>query len=268
MKIASFNVNGLRARLHQLHALIELHEPDIIGLQETKIADDIFPYKKIEKLGYKPFFYGQKNHYGVAFLTKMQPKIIQYGFPNENKDTQRRLIIIEIHSAIGDITIINGYFPQGENRNHPSKFIDKKKFFNDLQNYVFKKISITNLVLVIGDINIAITDLDIGIGEYNYKRWLRDGKCAFLPEERILINDLLKIGLIDTWREKYPKVYNKFSWFDYRSKGFNDNRGLRIDVILASNCLAKLCIESGIDYQIRSMDKPSDHAPVWSKFQI
>lgn len=110
-------------------------------------------------------------------------------------------------------------------------------------------------------------DLDIGIGEENRKRWLRTGKCSFLPEEREWMDRLMSWGLVDTFRHANPQTADRFSWFDYRSKGFDDNRGLRIDLLLASQPLAECCVETGIDYEIRSMEKPSDHAPVWATFR-
>ncbi|HHU8886922.1 TPA: exodeoxyribonuclease III, partial [Escherichia coli] len=110
-------------------------------------------------------------------------------------------------------------------------------------------------------------DLDIGIGEENRKRWLRTGKCSFLPEEREWMERLMSWGLVDTFRHANPQTADRFSWFDYRSKGFDDNRGLRIDLLLASQPLAECCVETGIDYEIRSMEKPSDHAPVWATFR-
>ena len=116
-----------------------------------------------------------------------------------------------------------------------------------------------------GDMNISPTDLDIGIGEDNKKRWLRTGKCSFLPEERQWLNQLHALGLTDLFRQQHPTVNDRFSWFDYRSAGFNDNRGLRIDQLLASATLAQQCQASDIDYAIRAMEKPSDHAPVWAQ---
>ena len=121
---------------------------------------------------------------------------------------------------------------------------------------------------MIGDINISPIDLDIGIGEVNRKRWLRDGKCSFLPEEREMLQRLKDWGLTDTFRALHPEVNDQFSWFDYRSKGFDDNRGLRIDVVMATAPLAARCVESAIDYQLRGMERPSDHAPVWSTFRL
>ena len=115
---------------------------------------------------------------------------------------------------------------------------------------------------------ISHQDRDIGIGETNAKRWLRTGKCSFLPEERDWLNEVLDWGLIDTYRTLNPEQDNEFSWFDYRSRGFDDNRGLRIDLILATQTLADRCEESGIDYELRGIEKPSDHAPIWSQFSI
>ncbi len=122
-------------------------------------------------------------------------------------------------------------------------------------------------VIVMGDINISPIDADIGIGEVNRKRWLKTGKCSFQPEEREWLKTLLDWGLEDTFRNQYPDVDDQFSWFDYRSKGFVDNRGLRIDVVLATPALASRCIDTGIDYELRGIEKPSDHAPIWSTFE-
>ncbi len=117
-----------------------------------------------------------------------------------------------------------------------------------------------------GDMNISPTDLDIGIGEENRKRWLRTGKCCFLPEERENDGQADELGLVDTFRHADPQTADRFSWFDYRSKGFDDNRGLRIDLLLASQPLAECCVETGMDYKNRSMEKPSD-PPVWATFR-
>ena len=93
MKFVSFNINGLRARPHQLQALVEQHQPDVIGLQETKVHDDMFPLEEVSKLGYNVFYHGQKGHYGVALLTKAQPVSVSRGFPGDDEESQRRLII-------------------------------------------------------------------------------------------------------------------------------------------------------------------------------
>lgn len=269
MKCISFNINGLRAHFHQLVEIITKHNPDIIGLQETKISDNIFPIDKINNLGYNVLNYGYKNHYGVALLTKTKPNLIQLGNNDVNNCKQCRLIIAKIPNIkIGDIIIFNGYFPQGDNRHHPSKFLDKKNFYLYVLRYLERQLNPNQPILIIGDMNISSTDLDIGIGEQNRKRWLRIGKCSFLPEERIWINKLISWGMVDTWRHLNPNITNYFSWFDYRSKGFEKNIGLRVDLVLASHGLIHHCIDSGIDYNIRSMNRPSDHAPIWATFNL
>ena len=122
-------------------------------------------------------------------------------------------------------------------------------------------------VVVMGDINISPQDLDIGIGDVNSKRWLKTGKCSFQPEEREWLATLMDWGFIDTFRKLHPDTTERYSWFDYRSRGFDDNRGLRIDVVLATPKMAEQCIESDIDYELRGIEKPSDHAPIWSTFK-
>ena len=174
----------------------------------------------------------------------------------------------DIETEKGIITIINGYFPQGECRDHPTKFAAKAKFYQDLQIYLQNNLSPQSHVIIMGDMNISPKDQDIGIGEINKKRWLSAGKCSFLPEEREWMDKLKSWGLVDTYRQQNPEITDQFSWFDYRSKGFVDNRGLRIDLILTSSSLFAYCGETGIDYDIRSMAKPSDHAPIWAKFEL
>ncbi|MEA9389464.1 exodeoxyribonuclease III [Acerihabitans sp. TG2] len=268
MKFVSFNINGLRARPHQLAAIIEQHQPDVIGLQETKVHDDMFPLEDVSKYGYHVYYHGQKGHYGVALLSREAPLAIRKGFVTDELDAQRRIIMADFTTPQGILTVVNGYFPQGESRDHPIKFPAKQRFYQDLQHYVEQNHHAQSLLLIMGDINISPTDLDIGIGEENRKRWLRTGKCSFLPEERQWLARLQDWGLIDTFRQQYPDSADRFSWFDYRSRGFDENRGLRIDLLLASKPLAEACAAVGIDYDIRAMEKPSDHAPIWADFTL
>lgn len=268
-KIISFNINGIRARLHQLQALIDKHQPDIIGLQEIKVHDDQFPLAAVEAMGYHVNFFGQKAHYGVAILSKTAPTQIIKGWPWDEEDAQKRMIIGTWQLASGKtLHVFNGYFPQGENRDHPTKFPAKHQFYADLQRYLDTHHKPDDAVAIIGDMNISPTDLDIGIGEQNAKRWLKTGKCSFLPEEREWLGTLKNWGLKDCFRELYPTEDSQFSWFDYRSKGFDDNRGLRIDLVLASPPLAAQLQSAGIDYELRTMEKPSDHAPIWASFSL
>lgn len=268
MKIISFNINGLRARLHQLQAIIDKHQPDIIGLQEIKVHNDAFPIEDVEAMGYHVYFHGQKAHYGVAMLCKKAALNVTYGFPTDDEDAQKRMIMVETENDSGEkITVLNGYFPQGDNIAHETKYPYKRQFYKDLMFYLNDNHQADENIVVMGDINISPTDLDIGIGEPNQKRWLKTGKCSFQPEEREWLATLMNWGFKDTFRELQPDVTEKYSWFDYRSKGFVDNRGLRIDVVLATSKLASTCIESDIDYELRGIEKPSDHAPIWATFK-
>ena len=271
MKIISFNINGLRARPHQIEALIEKYQPDVIGLQETKVDDPQFPHEVITALGYHVEFFGQKSHYGVCLISKKPPLTLQKGFEGDEDDAQRRMIIGTYETSKGNkVTVLNGYFPQGENIEHPVKFPAKARFYADLQTHLQSNHSPDEHLIVMGDINISPTDKDIGIGEVNRKRWLKTGKTSFQPIEREWLSRLQNWGLEDTFRLKHPEITDRFSWFDYRSRGFEQTpkRGLRIDVILASSPMASVCLNSDIDYDIRGMEKPSDHAPIWAEFDI
>lgn len=267
MRIVSFNINGIRARLHQLEALRDRYDPDIIGLQETKVQDSDFPRQAVEELGYQVAYYGQKSHYGVALLSKSPALQIDYGLLGEDEQAQRRLITGRFENAWGEapIVVINGYFPQGESRDHPIKFPHKQRFYADLQRLLGERYSPADPLLIIGDMNVAPLDLDIGIGADNARRWLRTGKCSFLPEEREWLEALSGWGLHDTYRTAHPEVDDRFSWFDYRSRGFerDPKRGLRIDLVLATESLNRRVSDAGIAYDIRAMERPSDHCPVW-----
>ncbi len=271
MKIMTFNVNSIRVRLHQLEAVIERQAPDIIALQETKVTDGDFPFAAIETLGYRAEWYGQKAHYGVATLSRLPACEVQKGFSGEPADTQRRVLMTTYEQPDGKrVHLVNGYFPQGESRTHPTKFHNKEKFYADMNGYLEQEVENYEWLAVVGDMNVAPAESDIGIGADNAKRWLRTGKCSFLPEERRWLEVLQNKGLVDCYRKMYPDAVDHFSWFDYRSRGFerDPKRGLRIDLILASRSLAQRCTSAGIDYDVRAMNKPSDHAPVWAEFDL
>ena len=265
MKIVSFNINSIRARPHQLIHLRDTHDPDVIGIQETKVNDPEFPIGEIKEIGYHSEYWGQKGHYGVAILSKKKPLKVQKGFIDDSEDDQKRFIQTTFKWGKKEITILNGYFPQGENRSHETKFPKKIKFYNDLEKHIKKLQKIEQNLVVMGDFNVAPSSLDIGIGEQNVKRWLRDGKTAFLPEEIQMWNKIKNLGFVDTWREQNPEENSIYSWFDYRSRMFDDDpkRGLRIDHILLSENLCKSIKSTGIDYDARAMEKPSDHCPIW-----
>ncbi|SEK63939.1 exodeoxyribonuclease III [Halomonas daqiaonensis] len=275
MRLVSFNINGIRARLHQLNALVETHRPAVVGLQETKVQDSEFPVAAVEALGYRVFYHGQKGHYGVALMVDTaqcgEPEAVFYGFPDDGEEAQRRMIGVRLRPDGGDpLTLWNGYFPQGENVEHPVKFPHKRRFYAQLQRLLDEDHHPDEWLAVMGDFNISPEDSDIGIGEANRKRWLREGKTSFQPVEREWLDGIKGWGLADSYRVRYPKTDDRFSWFDYRSRGFerDPRRGLRIDHILVTSPLAEKVTEAGIDYDLRGMEKPSDHAPVWTELAL
>jgi exodeoxyribonuclease-3 len=269
MHFISFNINSIRARLHQLEAIIERYKPDFIGLQETKVDDPQFPLEAIEALGYHCVYHGQKSHYGVALLSKHPPLSITKGFPSDTDDDQKRFVGGS-YEIDGDIVhVYNGYYPQGDSLSHPTKFPTKEKFYTDLTELMSAHDLSKEAVILMGDNNIAPADIDIGIGPENQKRWLRTGKASFQPIERDWLAALTGLGFIDSHRHLNPCA-TELSWFDYRSRGFerDPRTGLRIDLILTSNALTSKLKNAGIDYDIRSMEKPSDHAPCWLELEL
>ena len=270
-EVVSFNINGVRARPHQVEAIKTAYDPDVLALQECKVADDQFPLDWARDLGYVTHVHGQKSHYGVALLSKHAPSEIRKGLPGDGEDAQRRAITGRYPlPGGGEITVVNGYFPQGESRDHAQKFPAKRQFYADLLAYLRTAFSPGDNLVVLGDMNVAPLDRDIGIGADNARRWLRSGKCSFLPEEREWFQALLDWGLVDAYRDLHPEVEDRFSWFDYRSRGFErePRHGLRIDHLLVTAPLRERLREADIDYRIRGMDKPSDHCPVWARFAV
>lgn len=270
MIFVSFNVNSIRARLHQLQQVIDDLNPDFIGLQETKVADAEFPEAEIKKMGYHVHFHGQKTHYGVALLSRQPAESVQKGYPWDEESAQKRLITGHFKADGKAFTVINGYFPQGEKRDHPTKFPAKETFYADLNRYLDEIGNGKERIIIMGDMNIAPVDNDIGIGRDNMKRWLREGKCCFLPEEREWMTALKAKGFTDSFRSLYPDEDATFSWFDYRSRGFerDPRRGLRIDLIMADENVLPQLRAAGVSYSIRAMEKPSDHCPIWADFEL
>ena len=260
IRIICFNINGLRARPHQLKALKEKYDPDIIALQEIKVSDEDFPDQIPTELGFNYYNYGQKGFHGVAIFSKQPPISVIKGLEGGEDESQKRYIQCDYDTNVGIVSICNSYFPQGENRKHPDKFPYKDRYYKRITKHI-ESLS-TNVVLT-GDFNIAPNRNDIGMNEDGIKRWLSQGHTAFLPEEIEWYKKLTNLGLVDIWRERNPNS-TKCSWFDYRSRGFDQDpkRGLRIDHFLLSKNVQEKYINSEIDHELRAMEKPSDHCPV------
>ena len=252
MKIASWNVNSLKVRLPQVLDWINLNQPDVLCLQETKQNNDNFPHDVFDQKGLFSYHNGQNTYNGVALISNKKLISVQLDIPNFNDEQKRFISGIYTNSDGFKYRLISAYIPNGQTLNS-EKFEYKinwlKKFLHFLQK---KNNGIENIIT--GDFNIAPTKLDC----YESKSW--DDKILVSPQERAYFNKLLDLGFIDTFREMHPNA-NEFSWWDYRIP-FKRNLGMRIDHILISKKLLPFLKKAYIDKTTRSLERPSDHVPV------
>ena len=153
MKFVSFNTNGIRARLHQIEALVAKHNPEVIGIQETKVEDGLFPQADLEALGLHAEWFGQKGHYGVALLSRQKPLWVKKGFDGDDAAEQKRLIMAQYEFGGDLVTVVNGYFPQGESRDHPEKFPNKQRLYARLLERLQTEFTVDENLIVMGDMN-------------------------------------------------------------------------------------------------------------------
>jgi len=254
MKIASWNINSLRKRQDRLFAWLEATNPEVVCLQETKCPDDQFPALALQAEGYHSAYHGEKSYNGVAILTKTQLCEIRPSLCDEVVDPQARVIA----ATIGQLRVFSIYAPNGQAVGSPT-YEYKLQWYRRLRDCVAKEKSAD--VVVCGDFNVAPEDIDV----YDAELWR--GAIMASDGERAAFRELCRLCLHDTLRIHH-KEGGLFSWWDYQMRGFEKNRGLRIDAVLASESLAKNCVASGIDREMRGGKDPSDHAPVWAEFQI
>lgn len=253
MKIASWNVNSLRVRLPQVLEWLKENPIDILAIQETKTQDPDFPLEEIEAAGYKVAFSGQKTYNGVAILAKTTPKEIITDIKDLD-DPQRRILAVTIKG----VRVINLYVVNGSEVGS-EKFEYKLNWLEKVTAFIQQELKKHNKLIVLGDFNIAPDDRDV----HDPESW--QGKILCSDEEREAYQNILSLGLIDTFRQ-FDQEDKTFSWWDYRGGGFRRNHGLRIDLILASEALSKKCKSSIIDKTPRAWERPSDHTPVVAEF--
>lgn len=252
-KIASWNVNSLKVRLPHVQDWLAEHQPDVLTLQETKQQDQDFPADAINECGYEVLFSGQKTYNGVAILSKNKAKELATGFPDFD-DPQKRVLAAEVD----DICVLNLYVPNGSEVGS-EKYAYKLDWLARLNDYTAELMQQYKDVILLGDFNIAPADADV----HDPEEWRNKILCS--GPERDALNNLLEKGLKDTYR-LFEQDPDTFSWWDYRAAGFRRNRGLRIDLVLASESLAKRCQAALIDKAPRTLERPSDHAPVVAVF--
>ncbi|MBT6073421.1 MAG: exodeoxyribonuclease III [Gammaproteobacteria bacterium] len=249
MKIASWNVNGIRARIEHITAWIKSNQPDVLALQETKVMDDMFPFEAFTSLGYEAMIYGQKSYNGVALLSKKPPKECTKGI-DDFIDEQTRVI-----SGIYEgVKIIDVYIPNGQSVGS-EKFEYKMRWLKNLHRYLEASIKINERIVILGDFNIAPQDIDV----HDPIVWKDKVLCS--DEEREWLSKIENIGFIDSFR-LFDQEEGLFSWWDYRMASYRRKMGMRIDLILVSEALRKNCIKSYIDEAPRALERPSDHTPV------
>ena len=261
MKVATWNVNSVRARLPHILQWLTNCTPDVLLLQETKSVDEKFPYADFSAVGYEAIHYGQPAYNGVAMLSRLPMNAVGKGMPNRPQDPQARVIAATVTPTTGAaVRLISVYVPNGQSLGS-DKYQYKLDWLKDLKNYLITTQVHQEHVIVGGDYNIAPADADI----YDAADW-GEGILAS-PLERAALEEILALGYKDA-HCLFERQADVFSWWDYRAAAFRRNRGLRIDLILLSEALAPNCLSCVPDKTPRTWERPSDHAPVVAEVRI
>jgi exodeoxyribonuclease III len=257
MKLATFNINGIRSRLPALLAWLEREAPDVVCLQELKAPDSGFPRAEIERAGYGAIWHGQVSWNGVAILAKdAQPVETRRGLPGDPDDTHSRYL----EAAVDGLLVGCLYLPNGNPQPGP-KFDYKLAWFERLITYAQKLLDSGHPVVLAGDYNVVPTDSDI----YNPRSWLKD--ALLQPESRACYARLLEQGWTDALRARFPDEA-VFTFWDYFRQHWEKNSGLRIDHLLLSGQVAKTLRDAGVDKWVRGEPHASDHAPTWVELDL
>ena len=253
LKIASWNVNSLNVRLPHVLAWCDVTRPDILALQETKLTDDRFPADELLEAGYHSVYSGQKTYNGVAILSREPATDIVTDIDGLD-DPQRRIL----GATIGDVRILDLYVVNGSEVGS-EKFAYKMHWLEQVTKWIAAEMQRHDRLIVLGDFNIAPDDRDV----HDPESW--NGKILCSPQEREALQKILDLGLSDTFRQ-FEQEEKIWSWWDYRMAAFRRNMGLRIDLVLASAALAKVCSAAYVDKEPRRQERPSDHAPAIAEF--
>jgi len=250
MKIATWNVNGIRARQAQVQELIDREQPDVLCLQEIKTTDDGFPTDVFADLGYQAEVFGQKTYNGVAILSREPMTKVVRNLPDDEPDAPRRLIA----ATVGKIRIVNVYVPNGQSP-ESEKFVYKLDWLVRLRGFLDATAKPGGSLILLGDFNIAPEERDVRYID------LWRGHIHFHPREHQALARITSWGLYDLLR-KHHEEGGLYSWWDYRQLAFQKNNGLRIDLILGTRPILKRCTGVEIHRDERKGESPSDHVPV------
>ena len=252
MRIATFNINGMNARLPALLQWLNETKPDVVCLQELKTPHEKFPEEALRDAGYGAIWHGQKSWNGVAILARgSQPVEMGRGLAGDPEDVQSRYI----EGMVDGVMICCLYLPNGNPAPGP-KFDYKLKWFDRLIARGTELIGKKEPVVIAGDYNVMPTEIDV----YKPERWLTD--ALFRPETRAAFHKLLEQGWTDAIRHLHPDEVI-YTFWDYFRDAYGRNAGLRIDHLLLNAPAAERLLAAEVDREVRGREKPSDHAPVW-----
>ncbi|HJP15675.1 MAG TPA: exodeoxyribonuclease III [Acidimicrobiales bacterium] len=259
MRIVTWNVNSLKARLGRVESWIQTVQPDVLCIQETKMTEEAFPYEVFSSLGYESAHHGEGRWNGVAIISKVGLEDVRHGFADgrETPDPDARII----WATCGGVRVASCYVPNGREVGH-DHYHYKLDWLNRLREDLIANIDFSkDKVAVVGDFNVAPDDRDV----WDPNAFV--GMTHVTAEERKAIKDLVDIGLVDVFREKFNQT-GLFSWWDYRGGSFYKKQGMRIDLILTSSALNESLEFTVVDRNERKGEKPSDHAPVIADFNL
>ncbi len=255
MRIATWNINGVKARIDNLLRWLKEASPDVVCLQEIKCQDEGFPAGPIEELGYQVAVHGQKGFHGVALLSKSGIEDVQKGLPPVEGDIQSRFVSGLIANGDGVVRVASCYMPNG-NPIGTEKFAYKLAWLKRLEDWARAELEREEPLVIAGDYNIIATPLD---AKYP-NNWVTD--ALYTPEARAAFRRISALGLTDAVRA-VDDGGGIYTFWDYQAGAWQRNNGIRIDHILLSPESADRLRQAGIDRHTRAWEKPSDHVPVW-----
>lgn len=254
LKIATWNVNSIRARKERVLAWLSANSPDVLCVQETKVTDDAFPHEDLHTIGYRAEIHGQKTYNGVALITRKPMRDVVRGFGDGGDDSQARFL----GGTIEGVRIFSAYTPNGSSVGS-DKYEFKLNWLARLREFLAANESADTPLALCGDWNVAPDDRDV----HDPLLWEDDLLCT--RSERAALQRVVDWGVEDSFRMHCQEA-GKFSWWDYRMLGFPKNKGLRIDHIYVTRSLGERCKDSVIDRNERKGKGASDHAPVIAMF--
>ena len=260
MKIATWNVNGIKARIDAARTWLNSAAPDIALLQETKCTDEAFPRLEFESMGYNIATHGQKGFNGVALLSKLPFDEVNPGLGGDPEDVQARYLEAVVSVPSGVLRLVNIYLPNG-NPPGTEKFAYKLAWMTRLRERVKMLLTLEEPIVIAGDFNVIPAPEDV----YNPSAWMDD--ALFRPETRAHFQSLVNLGLTDAFRACHDEPH-RYTFWDYQAGAFQKNQGLRIDHLLLSPQAADRLQACEIDASPRSWEKPSDHVPIFIELAV